>query len=394
MTVPLVVLAGLLAVGGGLINLPFTDDLKFLEHWLEPVVHGAEAHLSLSGTEQVLLAVVAIVGRPGRHRPGRAGLPAQARCPAVEPEILAHAWYFDETIATFVGGPARPPSRAPPPSTGSSSTARSTAPARWCGASAARLRTVQTGYVRNYALAIAIGVVALLVYFVTQAGAVTRRPRLQRIRRARLPDPHRPGRRCPRPARSWWRLLPAVPARAASRPRRSWSSIAAAALGGWMLVAFRPATPASSSSASTPGSPTSASPGTSGVDGISLFLVVLTAVPVPDRPAGHRPRPRRQAVLRLAPGARGRLPRRVPGPRPLPVLRDVRDRARADVLPHRRLGPRPAGLRRAEVLPLHDVRLGADAGRHPDPRLPDRQRHRRTRSPSTWSSWPTPRRSR
>src|SRR5688572_2846709 len=37
MTLPLVVLAGLAVVAGAL-NLPFTDDLKVLEHWLHPVV--------------------------------------------------------------------------------------------------------------------------------------------------------------------------------------------------------------------------------------------------------------------------------------------------------------------------------------------------------------------
>ncbi len=60
MTVPLVVLSAF-AVVGGLMNTPFSDDTKAFEHWIEPVVHGAEAHLSLSGTEQVLLALVAIV---------------------------------------------------------------------------------------------------------------------------------------------------------------------------------------------------------------------------------------------------------------------------------------------------------------------------------------------
>ena len=72
-----------------------------------------------------------------------------------------------------------------------------------------------------------------------------------------------------------------------------------------------------------------------------------------------------EAVLRLAarcsrPAASGVFLRA----RPLPVLRDVRDRARADVLPHRRLGLRRARLRRHQVLPLHDVRLGVHARRH------------------------------
>src|SRR5690606_27111508 len=60
MTVPLLVLAGLAAVAG-FVNLPFSDDTKILEHWLEPVVHDSEAHLTLSGGELWLLAVVATV---------------------------------------------------------------------------------------------------------------------------------------------------------------------------------------------------------------------------------------------------------------------------------------------------------------------------------------------
>ena len=95
--------------------------------------------------------------------------------------------------------------------------------------------------------------------------------------------------------------------------------------------------------------------------------------PVPDRAARRAAAPRREAVLRVAAPARGRLPRRVPRARPLPVLRDVRDRARADVLPHQRLGLRRTAVRRDQVLPVHDVRLGVHAGRHDRARVPARQ---------------------
>ena len=50
------------------------------------------------------------------------------------------------------------------------------------------------------------------------------------------------------------------------------------------------------------------------------------------------------------------MPGVVPGPRPVPLLRVLRDRAGADVLPHRRLGLRQPGLRGPEVLPVHDAR--------------------------------------
>ena len=105
---------------------------------------------------------------------------------------------------------------------------------------------------------------------------------------------------------------------------------------------------------------TSASRWHLGVDGISLFLVVLTGAAVPARDPRastphHDQKPYYAWLLLLEAGCLGVFLRA----RPLPVLRDVRDRARADVLPHRRLGLRRARLRRHQVLPLHDARLGA-----------------------------------
>ena len=44
MTAPLVVLSGL-AITGGVMQLPFSKETHWLEHWLEPVVHHAEADL-------------------------------------------------------------------------------------------------------------------------------------------------------------------------------------------------------------------------------------------------------------------------------------------------------------------------------------------------------------
>ena len=77
--------------------------------------------------------------------------------------------------------------------------------------------------------------------------------------------------------------------------------------------------------------------------------------------------------------------RHVHGPGPDPVLRVLRGRAAADVLHHRRVGRRAAPVRLAEVLPLHDVRLGADAGGVPGPVRPDRRRELLARSTSP--SW-------
>jgi hypothetical protein len=72
----------------------------------------------------------------------------------------------------------------------------------------------------------------------------------------------------------------------------------------------------------------------------------------------------REGVLRVSAAARIRPGGRVPGAGPVSVLRVLGSLAGAHVLPDRHLGPRPAHLRRGEVLPVHHGRLGADAGGH------------------------------
>jgi NADH-quinone oxidoreductase subunit L len=166
MTGPLVALA-LLSIAGGVINLPFNEDLHFLEHFLEPVLGTNEADLLVSTGAKVALAVVAVGA-------GLVGIAAAAvvylrrRLPAVEPQVLAHAWYYDEAISAFVAGPGR----------------RAFAAVAWFdvhvidgavnGVAAVvravgqRLRSAQSGFVRTYALGVTIGVVLVLGYFVTR----------------------------------------------------------------------------------------------------------------------------------------------------------------------------------------------------------------------------------
>ncbi|MEY2432978.1 MAG: NADH-quinone oxidoreductase subunit [Acidimicrobiaceae bacterium] len=169
MGLPLVVLAGL-SVGGGALNLPFSHDTKFLEQWLAPVVEASETTFSIAGTTQTGLAVgtaflcaAAIVVAAQiylRHK----------RAP-IEPEILAHAWYYDEAVSAFVAGPGQ---------LAFEETARfdrgvvdgavnGVAAVVRFGAS--KLRLAQTGYVRNYALGIAVGAFILVGLFLTRSGA-------------------------------------------------------------------------------------------------------------------------------------------------------------------------------------------------------------------------------
>jgi NADH-quinone oxidoreductase subunit L len=87
---------------------------------------------------------------------------------AIEPEVLAHAWYYDEEVTAFMGGPGR----------------KSFDAIAWFDAHiidgavngvaavvrdlGRRLRPVQSGFLRSYALGVTIGVVIVLGYFVTR----------------------------------------------------------------------------------------------------------------------------------------------------------------------------------------------------------------------------------
>ena len=76
-----------------------------------------------------------------------------------------------------------------------------------------------------------------------------------------------------------------------------------------------------------------------------------------DRPAGSR-------VHGLFPADGGADHRRLCGAGPVPVLRLLRGRPHPDVPDHRHLGRRRADQGELQILPLHAVRLGADADRH------------------------------
>ena len=69
-----------------------------------------------------------------------------------------------------------------------------------------------------------------------------------------------------------------------------------------------------------------------------------------------------QGVRDVHAAPRGRDDRRLPGSRPLPLLRLLRGHVDPDVLHHRHLGNRASDLRRRQVLHLHGLRLGVDAG--------------------------------
>jgi len=166
MLVPLVVLA-ILSVIGGALQLPFSKNLHFLEHWLEPVIEGAER--DIKGTwaydnKYFLLGAAVVVALVGILT--SVLVYAKRRLPALEPAVLERAWFYDAAVARIVSGPGATLFRGI-----TRFDARVVDGAvNGAGALARGLggvvRRSQTGFVRAYAAMIALGAVALLAWFV------------------------------------------------------------------------------------------------------------------------------------------------------------------------------------------------------------------------------------
>ena len=166
MTVPLIVLA-VLAGTGELLNLPFTPDLHVLQHWLEPVVGANELHIDVATGTKVALAIAAIVASvTGIALAYLIYLRHKVR--AVEPAALAHGWYYDESITRFVGGPGTKGFDAVAWFDRNVIDGAVNGVAALVRSSGRGLRTVQSGFVRSYALGISAGVVVVLGYFLTR----------------------------------------------------------------------------------------------------------------------------------------------------------------------------------------------------------------------------------
>jgi NADH-quinone oxidoreductase subunit L len=178
MTLPILALAGLAAVGG-LLSLPF-GGIEFLSDWLHPTFERVPeidvTSFVAAAILSVISVIVALVGLAIALSLYRDGIPTPEGDPLPERlgiagRLFQHAYYFDELIANLVRGPV-------------------TRSAEWLsqgfdlgiidGAvngvatlvrdSGGRLRRVQTGLVRNYALAVVVGAVAIIVFLAVRAG--------------------------------------------------------------------------------------------------------------------------------------------------------------------------------------------------------------------------------
>jgi NADH-quinone oxidoreductase subunit L len=171
---PLVVLAVLSTVGG-FIQMPFSETTERLGSWLHPVVEPAEgigeAHIEGTWADEhiFLLAIialsVAIVGIIAAYL-----VYQRKRVKAIEPAILANAWYYDEAVTEFMGGPGRESFEATAWFDANVVDGAVNGAGRTVRGAASGVRRIQNGYVRASASVISIGVALLLAWLVIGRG--------------------------------------------------------------------------------------------------------------------------------------------------------------------------------------------------------------------------------
>jgi NADH-quinone oxidoreductase subunit L len=92
------------------------------------------------------------------------------RLRAVEPRVLEQAWYYNRTVSAFMGGPGRRAFDALAWFDQHVIDGAVNGVGRLVRTAGGTLRRGQTGYVRNYAGVIGVGVVLLLGWFVLVRG--------------------------------------------------------------------------------------------------------------------------------------------------------------------------------------------------------------------------------
>lgn len=168
MLTPLVVLAGLSIVGGAM-QLPFSKKTHWLEHWLEPVVHHAEADIHKSwayNNKWLLLGLAVVIAATGIAL--SIAVYAKDKFKKIEPQILADAWKYDSTISALVGGPGYKAFDAVAAFDAVVVDGAVNGVGKEVRATSGLLSRVQSGFVRSYALIIGIGVVVMLAWFLVR----------------------------------------------------------------------------------------------------------------------------------------------------------------------------------------------------------------------------------
>jgi NADH-quinone oxidoreductase subunit L len=168
MTAPLVVLS-VLAFAGGLLLLPWSSAWRPLA-WLGPVFgqNLYDAHLS-TATQWALAIVDAVVAVVGLAIALRLWIP-RSDIPALETVTLRRSYFIDDVYDRLIGRPGAAIARF-------SATVIDlkvidgavNGVARLARAGGSGLRRVQTGFVRQYAIGIVLGLVGLLAWMATRA---------------------------------------------------------------------------------------------------------------------------------------------------------------------------------------------------------------------------------
>ena len=166
MRIPLLVLA-FCAFFGGVLDLPWTN--RGLNNFLGPVFAGTLYHDNLSMTSQwVLLAIDGVIAVAGLAVAWVLWRVTASR-PALTPAFLERVWYWDDFYDALIGRPGQAVARF-------SATVIDAkvidgavnGVASLVKSSSTGARRLQTGYVRNYALGIVLGLAAILMFMVSR----------------------------------------------------------------------------------------------------------------------------------------------------------------------------------------------------------------------------------
>jgi len=177
MLIPLLTLAALSAVGE-LLNLSI-GNLDFLTQFLEPVFRGVVEPVESTADKVMVeglsvlvagigLAIGVVLYRRGLRTPAEDPLPQRL---GVLGRVFGHAYYFDESISRFVGGPGkRMASWLDWVFDQKIIDGTVNGVAKLFGLLGRGLSKIEDGLVRRYALGILLGTVAVVLFLLLWAG--------------------------------------------------------------------------------------------------------------------------------------------------------------------------------------------------------------------------------
>ena len=170
MRFPLVALA-VLAGFGGFVNLPFHPQWNFLGRFLAPVFQGTIYHQNVGvGGEWVLALTDVVMAAVGIVVAWRVWYPKWSH-PSLEPAFLQRSWMVDDLYDAVIGRPgAALASFAAAVVDNKIIDGAVVGVGKLSELTGVALRKLQTGFVRNYALGITIGLVLLIAWMASRVG--------------------------------------------------------------------------------------------------------------------------------------------------------------------------------------------------------------------------------